>query len=136
MKRLIPMFLALTLMLTAVNFCSASANEDEISPSWVTIVTCDATLRYNSKAKTGTATIEVTGDGSIVKLEADVTLFHKVGNTWYEIEFWDYTTKGNSISKSETFDAEAGESYKLVLDAKAYTSSSSEPASKVVTKTF
>ncbi len=85
---------------------------------------------------TGTATTEISGASVVDKITADVTLFYKKGNTWYEMEYWHYSTNGNTLYKEDDFYAEENMSYKLVITAYVYNGDTCEMGSKVVNKTY
>lgn len=133
-KKIFAFTLAAVLLISSL--CVSAIKEEPIRPNWTYIKNVSGQLTYDSSAKAGEWSIDVKGNTSVVKITADITVFHKQGNTWYEVDTWSRSTSSNSLTAYDNFDAEEGESYKLVISAKAYTSSKTETASKTITKTF
>lgn len=126
MKKIIIMMLAaLMLGTTSVVAVEAIGNEENgVAPCWVNMSSVDVRVNFSGTSGTASVTVDRIFGGTSL-LEAALTVYRKVGNTWVYVT----STSGSStrqLNLSVNFSGVNGNTYKAVADVTAYGPEGSE----------
>ena len=123
MKKKIVFLLVAALLITGFNtmsFAAGNGGSQGITPYWQNTSSVHAHLQVNGTE--GILAVAINGDLGVTRISAVATLYYKnPSNRWLKTGImWTYMEDADALGIAETFTAEPGVEYKVILEAYVY----------------
>lgn len=124
----------LTILMTAILFivnfgvCAAASPLDGVVPLWDNVTDVSGFITFNSQTDTGTVDISLVCESNVTKISATATLYYQnERGRWVKTSTaWNYSVNSDELAINETFAAESGKTYRVLLSASVYVGDTKE----------
>ena len=127
MKKIYTILLISVLLIVGISGYVFASNSDEgIMPLWDHVSSVLGNLSFS--ANTGTVYITVYGNEDVTKIDATARLYYQnERGRWVKTSTaWNYSVNSDELAINETFAAESGKTYRVLLSASVYVGDTKE----------